>query len=42
MSIKVPGGKAIPVFGQFEEMMNTLPPNKKPNKEDLVTFAVVK
>lgn len=31
-TIDVPGGKSIPVFGQFEEMMTKLPANKKPNK----------
>jgi len=31
-TIEVPGCKTIPVFGQFEEMMTNLPPNKKPNK----------
>ncbi len=31
-TIEVPGGDTIPVFGQFEEMMSALSPNKQPNK----------
>ena len=31
-NIDVPGGKSIPVFGQFEEMMLSLPLDSRPNK----------
>lgn len=30
--VDVPGGKNIPVYGQFEEMMADLPENRRPNK----------
>lgn len=31
-TIDVPGGKPIPVFGQFEDLLSALPDSKKPNK----------
>src|SRR5512140_2573323 len=30
--IKVPGGRDIPVFGQFEDLMKELPRKERPNK----------
>ena len=31
-TVDVPGGKPIPVFGQFEDLLSALPDAKKPNK----------
>ena len=31
-SVAVPGGDDIPVFGQFQELMSTLPESRRPNK----------